>query len=114
MGCAPGAGCCDECGGHGKMGATHHNVGATVHQGYRGRMLHGALGDTTCDTAGNCYDVTSSVSYGGDLMTGPPVNLNNPALQMGSADSQSKISATTYILGAIALIGLIEILKGRK
>jgi hypothetical protein len=57
----------------------------------RNRALRGALGDLQCDSDGNCYDSGTLVSAGNVctdpscMMSGPNVNLNDPALQMDSS-----------------------------
>lgn len=53
MGCAPGGGCCDECGGH-NLAGTHRNV-FPAGAARRNPSLHRALGDVECDVDGNCY-----------------------------------------------------------
>ena len=94
----------------------------------RNTSLHRALGDVTCDSQGNCYDVTMSISYGdpvgSNIMTGPAVNLNSPALQMDSSSQPGAIPAAStatgikpaylYLGGALLIIALLEATSRRR
>jgi hypothetical protein len=120
MGCTPGGSCCSKCASHGSARMAGTNAIA------RGRntSLHRALGDVTCDSAGNCYDVTMSVTYGDELMTGPNVNLNDPALQMDSSSHTAGTTGTAaasgikpvwlYLGGALLFVALLEATSRRK
>lgn len=104
MGCAPGAGCCDECGSH----APAMNLGAlvpTTSTGRRHAALHSNLGDTTCDDQGNCYQVTSSVSYGA------PVDSAAPAASAPGSNSglYQMNNTTTFMVVGVAIIAALEI-----
>jgi hypothetical protein len=94
MGCAPGAGCCAECGSHHSLGATDN--APTV----------------TCDDAGNCYEVTSTITYGDPAATGSPAPLQLPPLQIGSpapaftiaGSADGTTTKTMLYLGGAALL----------
>lgn len=100
MGCAPGSGCCDECGTH-----TGPPIGAPsshVHRipSDRNATLRASLGTVNCDQDGNCYD-DSTGTY-------------TPAPVTGAGTAAGMSSTTLYIIGAAVLIGLLELTSRRR
>jgi hypothetical protein len=93
MGCAPGSGCCDECGGHG------------------GNM--GRLGDTACDSDGNCYDTSTGQLLSAPLTTGAGCA---PGVTSCAASGGLTAAFGTYlpavIIGSVAALLLFT--KGGK
>lgn len=84
LGCSPGGGCCDECGG-----TNHAHLGS--------------LRDTVCDSDQNCYDTTTGQLLSAPLTTGPGCAPGIPSCAASGA-----ISATTlYIIGGLVLFGLL-------
>jgi hypothetical protein len=129
LGCSPGGSCCSECAGETGPpigpAATHTHAIPTG----RNAALRRALGDVTCDSAGNCYDVSYSITYGdpvasggSNIMTGPAVNLNDPALQMDSSSTGISAAGITggikpawlYLGGALILVALLEATSRRR
>ena len=89
MGCAPGAGCCDECGGAG-----HAHLGS----------IHA----TVCDQDQNCWNSDTGELLSAPLTTGPGCAPGVPSCAASGA-----ISATTlYAIGGLLLFGLL--FKGGK
>lgn len=99
MGCAPGSGCCSECGDH--TGPPIGAPAAHVHQipSERNSALRASLGTINCDQDGNCYDDSTGVF--------------TPAPVTGSTTSGLS-NTTLYIAGALVLIGLLEVTSRRR
>lgn len=99
MGCAPGSGCCSECGD--QTGPPIGMPAVHVHQipSERNSALRASLGAVNCDQDGNCYD-DSTGTY-------------TPAAVSSSAGSGVS-NTTLYIAGAILLIGLLEATSRRR
>jgi hypothetical protein len=111
--CHAGGNCCDSCRG------TSHTVTSM-----RNAALKSRLGEVTCDSAGNCYDVTYSIQYegapdggsaagssaDGSAMALPPLGPGfNPAQAPSFTLPAAGISKTAlYIGGAILLVLLLE------
>lgn len=99
LGCTPGGGCCDSCGGH-----TGPPLGAAVDHVHeipssRNVALRSALGSINCDQDGNCYD-DSTGTY-----TPAPVT---------TAGISGMSNTTLYLVGAAVLIGLLELTSRRR
>lgn len=89
MGCAPGSGCCDECGGH----------GSTV----------GRIGDASCDQDGNCYDPVTGV------YTPSPVFNSSAGLMPNLNAAGTWLSQnSTLLVGLGALLGIVALATGSK
>lgn len=96
MGCAPGAGCCDECGGHSP--AAPVNPAALM------------LGDVQCDSDGNCY--TDGVLTAAPLTTGAGCA---PGVASCSSSPATGISSTWLYIGmALAAVLLMEATSRRR
>lgn len=94
--CSPGGNCCGSCKGH------QH------------------LGDTTCDASGNCYEVTSSITYG-DPVSGPaalpllsPIATAAQNAATGVINPGGISPATLYIGGAFLLVLLLELTSRKR
>jgi hypothetical protein len=87
MGCTPGGGCCDECGGH--------------------SQALGRLGDTACDQDGNCYDTGTGQLLSAPLTTGPGCAPGIPSCA-ASSGSLGTAALGTYlpaiIIGSVAAL----------
>lgn len=112
MGCAPGSGCCDACGGHSLKG-THSNRVFTTGDGGRNSALHSHLGDTVCDADGNCY--TDGVLTAAPLTTGAgcPPGVASCSSSAGSTLGMSN-STLMYVGGAVLIIALLEATSRRR
>lgn len=95
VGCTPGGGCCDECGGHGAQAL-------------------GRLGDTACDSDGNCYDTTTGTLLSAPLTTGP--GCAPGVASCAASGSLASAALGTYlpaiIIGSVAALLLFT--KGGK
>lgn len=109
MGCAPGAGCCDDCGSHGSLQGTHTNRIATPGEGVRNSSMRAHMGDTVCDQDGNCY--TDGVLTAAPLTTGPgcPPGVPNCGTSAGVVSN-----TTTYILAGVAIVAVLEFMSRRR
>lgn len=85
-GCAPGSGCCDECGGH--------------------APALGRLGDTACDSDGNCYDTSTGTLLSAPLTTGPGCAPGVPscAASGGTLTAALGTYAPALIIGSVAAL----------
>lgn len=90
--CHPGGDCCDNCRGHHHLGDTGPST-------------------TTCDAAGNCYQVTSTISYGTEGDPNAPIDMGGaplplPPLNIASPAPAVSISgnAIWYVAGALLLL----------
>lgn len=94
MGCAPGSGCCDECGGHGQA--------------------LGRLGDTACDSDGNCYDTSTGTLLSAPLTTGAGCAPGVPSCAASGGLSTAVFG--TYLPAVIigSLAALLLFTKGGK
>lgn len=100
-GCSPGGDCCGSCKSH-------------------------RLGDVSCDETGSCYEVTSSITYGGpvsDPGAALPLPLFNPAVTASRNAATSVIAnpppagispTALYIGGAFLLVLLLELTSRRR
>ena len=86
MGCTPGGGCCDECGGHGSAG----NLGS----------LH----DTACDQDGNCYDTSTGQLLSAPLTTGPGCAPGVPSCAASGGLGLTGVTPAVLIGVAVALL----------
>lgn len=112
MGCTPGAGCCDECGGH--------NLSATP---IRARQ---AADRARSILVSKLYGLGDLVTDPSQLMTGPNVNLNDPALLMDSSSGLTYTGSTgtiapsglsnntMYLIGGALLLFLLATSKGGR
>jgi MYXO-CTERM domain-containing protein len=102
MGCAPGAGCCEECGGVSgpPIGAPSIHVHAIPSS--RNTALHASLGDVQCDQDGNCY--TDGVLTSAPLTTGPGCPPGVPSCSSGPSTS-SLIYMGVGLLAVLLLEG---------
>jgi hypothetical protein len=92
LGCAPGCGCCDECGGHGTSNM-------------------GRLGDTACDQDGNCYDTSTGALLSAPLTTGPGCA---PGVPSCAASGGLGITGVTPALLIGIAVALLLFTKGGK
>lgn len=97
--CHPGGDCCDDCRGH-------HHLGEAGPAG------------VTCDDNGQCYEVTSTVSYDNSTApftpldtsgsTLPPLTVATAAPTVGTTTGAFDKTSLLYIGGALLLVLLLE------
>lgn len=114
MGCAPGAGCCDECGGHSAP------TGAAEIPTNRNRALHGYLGDALPDDPGleqAVSDWAAATNSAADqtalnalLMSGHTV----PAAVSGSTSTSPSSATLAYIGVGLLFVFLLEATSRRR
>ena len=97
MGCAPGASCCSACASE---------PPASTMAGTRNSALRGTLGDTACDSDGNCYDTST-----GQLLSAPLTTGQGCAPGVASCGVSN---TTLYLIGAAVLVGLLEFTGGKR
>lgn len=89
MGCAPGSGCCDECGASPHLGGLH---------------------DTVCDQDQNCYDTVTGALLSAPLTTGPGCAPGVPSCAASGAVSPS----TLWLIGGLFVFALFSFKGGRR
>ena len=111
MGCAPGGGCCDECGGGNLSGTHSYRIETPLGEGTRNSSLHAHLGDVSCDQDGNCYDTTT-----GALMSAPLTTTAGCAPGVSGCAAASTIGGmnSLYVIGGLALLAFIAMSSGGK
>jgi hypothetical protein len=120
IGCTPRGGCCDECGG-GHLGAAVQKQSVfrpsfsaviqpdpmqRVNEVRRVLAMH-HLGDTACDSDGNCYDTGTGQLLSAPLTTGPGCAPGIPSCAASSGSIGTAVLGTylpAIIIGSVAAL----------
>ena len=118
MGCAPGSGCCDSCGGH-----TGPPIGAPADHthaipGNRNRALHTALGDVLPDDPGLAQavaDWAASTNSAADQTALNALLMSGQTAPVSSATSTGPSKSTLMYIGVgLLFVFLLEATSRRR